>query len=371
MLAPHGAGAPIIDADAHVSIPEEMFAERLPASLRDRRPRLLDAGDGRRLWMIEGSLVPKPAGAGPGTPRGFNSGALQGAQDQYMTNVPGRLADMDREGVQVQVIYPDLLMVNAGILDPDLASAMARAYNDHIAERCAPAPERLRRVAVVALQDPIEAARELRRCMQELGCVGAVIPPLVGDRLLSHRDFEPFFEEADRLEAPIAIHGVTGVYPMPWSDLFTSYFGSRTVAVPVSYIVALVSLFDGHMLERYPSVRFGFFEAGGCSWAPFWIDRLDFYVRKRDARDTPASEWVRRGRLSFSCEPDEAALPTVVAALGSECILYGSDYPHGDSKWPETVSAVRSIPGLAPEAQERILGRNSLSFYRGLTVPAT
>jgi predicted TIM-barrel fold metal-dependent hydrolase len=72
----------------------------------------------------------------------------------------------------------------------------------------------------------------------------------------------------------------------------------------------------------------------------------------------------------FSCEPDEAALPQVVDALGDGCIMYASDYPHGDSKWPNTVSALRSIPGLTEQAQERILGTNAARFYQGLAVTA-
>lgn len=356
----------IIDADAHVAIPDELFAERLPASMQAKRPRMLTI-DGNHFWLIDGALAPRPTGHGPGTPRGFNTQGLIGAHDFYLDNPTGRLADMDREGVAAQVIYPDLLMVNPAIEDPDVASAVSHVYNDHVAERCASAPSRLTRVAVIALQDPAEATRELRRCIVDLGCVGAVLPPLIGRKLLDHRDFEPFFEEANRLEAAIAIHGVTGVYPLPWADLFDTWFGSRMVAVPLSYMVSMVSLFNGQMLERYPNVRFGFFEAGGCGWVPYWVERLDENIRGRTGKgSTLASEYVRSGRLFFSCEPDEQGLAQVATAVGDGCLLYASDYPHGDSKWPNTVGALRSIPGLPPESQERILSTNAQRFYRGL-----
>jgi hypothetical protein len=355
----------IIDADAHVSIPDELFVEKLPPSLRARGPRAIKLPEGR-FWLIEGQLAPKPSGRGPGTPRGFSAIGPPGAQDIFCTNIPGRLADMDREGIDVAVIYPELIIVNPGIEDPDMASAVSRVYNDHLAQQCAAAPERLKRVAVVGLQDPTEAAHELRRCMTELGCVGATIPPLVGGKLLDHRDFEPFFEEANRLDAPIAVHAVTGVYSMPWQDLFDTHFGSRMVAMPMAYMVDLVSLFNGHMLERYPNVRFAFLEAG-CGWAPYWIERLDEQIASRNPKDTPASEYLRQGRIAFSCEPDEHALPQVVEAIGDECVMYASDYPHGDSKWPHTVSALRSIEGLSDRSLERILGENALHFYSSLT----
>jgi predicted TIM-barrel fold metal-dependent hydrolase len=362
-------GTRIIDADAHVAIPPELYAERLPARLRARAPRMLTLEGGRHFWLIEGRLAPKPIGRGAGTPNGFNGEGL-GAQDYQLSNIPGRLADMDREGVWAQVLYPDLILVNPGIEDPEVAAEVARIYNDHAAERTAAAPERLLRVAVVALQDAAEAARELRRCVVELGCVGAVIPALVGDRLLNHRDFEPFFEEAERLGTPIAVHGVNGVYDVPWQDLFETYFGSRLVSVPMQYMVALGSVFEGQMLERYPSLRWGFFEAGGIGWVPYWIGRLDEHLARRERSAVPASEYVAQGRLVFSCEPDEMDLAETARAVGDHCILYASDYPHGDSKWPHTVDALRAIPGLSEESQERILGGNAARFYTRLTVAA-
>ncbi len=131
--------------------------------------------------------------------------------------------------------------------------------------------------------------------------------------------------------------------------------------------MALVSLFSGHMLERYPNLRFAFLEAG-CSWAPYWVARIDESLREREPGRVLASEYVRMGRIAFSCEPDEAALPQTIAALGDSCIMYASDYPHGDSKWPDTVRSIRGIPGLSEETLQRILADNAARFYRGITV---
>jgi hypothetical protein len=79
----------IVDADAHVSIPENLFLERFPASLQRCRPKRLVVDGDKFFWMVEGRLVPKPSGRGPGTPRGFTP---RGApKDHYLDNIPGRL----------------------------------------------------------------------------------------------------------------------------------------------------------------------------------------------------------------------------------------------------------------------------------------
>jgi predicted TIM-barrel fold metal-dependent hydrolase len=66
--------------------------------------------------------------------------------------------------------------------------------------------------------------------------------------------------------------------------------------------------------------------------------------------------------MVVSCEPGEIMLPAVVAAAGDKCIMYASDYPHGDSKWPHTVSSIRSA-GFSVDTQDRILGENAARLY--------
>jgi len=354
----------IIDADAHVSIPENLFADRFPAALQNRRPKRLTVDGDKFFWLVEGRMVPKPSGRGPGTARGFTPRG--GPKDHYLDNVPGRLQDMDQENVQIQVLYPDLVLVDPDIHDGELAGAMGRAFNDYAAEQCRSASARLKRVAVIALQDVNGAADELERAIVQLGCSGAVIAPFFGERMLSHPDFEEFFRRANDLKAAIAVHGVTGVYAMPWQDLFYNTFAAHMVAMPVAYMVTLTALFDGDLFEKYPNIRFAFLESG-CGWAPYWVHRLDEHLKNRKPGHTSASQLVRDGRIFFGCEPGEYHIPLVIAELGEGCLLYSSDYPHGDSKWPETVRMIREVPGVSESAQGKILGDNAARFY-GLTL---
>jgi predicted TIM-barrel fold metal-dependent hydrolase len=84
--------------------------------------------------------------------------------------------------------------------------------------------------------------------------------------------------------------------------------------------------------------------------------------RKTPKSRIKPSELFTAGRMVVSCEPGEIMLPAVIAATGDKCIMYASDYPHGDSKWPYTVSRIRSA-GFSVDTQDRILGENAARLY--------
>jgi predicted TIM-barrel fold metal-dependent hydrolase len=144
---------------------------------------------------------------------------------------------------------------------------------------------------------------------------------------------------------------------------------------------ATVSLVGGGIADLFPNLRFGLLETG-CGWLPYWIERMDemhergekdprmydgILNRKRPRNRTKPSELFAQGRMVVSCEPGEIMLPAVIAACGDQCIMYASDYPHGDSKWPETVSRIRSA-GFSEITEKRILGENAARLYK-LDVP--
>ena len=100
----------IIDADGHTHIPQEVFDNYLDKEFYRNRPRFVTFDDGRGFYLIEGRLVTKPFGWGPGTPgsiAAIRRGRLE-VKDHDLSNIPGRLADLDLEGIDLQVIYPNV-----------------------------------------------------------------------------------------------------------------------------------------------------------------------------------------------------------------------------------------------------------------------
>jgi predicted TIM-barrel fold metal-dependent hydrolase len=367
----------IVDADGHTQIPQEVFDNYLDKEFYRNRPRFVTFDDGRGFYLIEGRLITKPFGWGPGTPGSIaNSTPTLPVKDLDLSNVPGRLADLDLEGIDLQVIYPNVLMSINSLEHAGLATAIARAYNTWISERCAQGGGRLRFAAIVALQDPKAAAAELKHAVKSLGAVGVMVPGTIGTRTLDHPDLYPLWETVEQLDVGVGVHTVTGMYPTVGQELFDHFWGAKAVSMPLTLTTAMVSLVGGGVVDLFPKIRFGLLETG-CGWLPYWVERMDelhergeknprmydgVLSRKRPKSRMKPSDLFAQGRMVVSCEPGEIMLPAVIKTLGDKCIMYASDYPHGDSKWPETVSRIRSA-GLSVATQNRILGENAARLY--------
>src|SRR5262245_64371816 len=101
----------VIDGDGHCNEPRDVFDRYLEKEFRDRGPKVVDAGSLR--WMIEGKFLPRPVGTwGHGSASGFfgTSMASKGmaATSQSLDDISGRLKDLDKEGIDIQVAYPTL-----------------------------------------------------------------------------------------------------------------------------------------------------------------------------------------------------------------------------------------------------------------------
>jgi len=372
----------IIDADGHTHIPQEVFDNYLDKEYHRNRPRFVTFDDGRGCYIIEGRVIAKPFGWGPGTPGSIAGTVRTGkCKDWDLNNVPGRLEDLDLEGIDLQVIYPNVLMSINSWEHAGLATAVSRAYNTWIAEKCAQSGGRLRFAAVVALQDPNGAAQELERAVTSLGAAGVMVPGTIGARTLDHPDLYPFWETVEQLDVGVGVHTVTGMYPTVGQELFDHFWGAKAISMPLTLTTAMVSLVGGGIVDLFPRLRFGLLETG-CGWLPYWMERLDemhergekdprmydgILNRKRPEGRVKPSELFTEGRMVVSCEPGEIMLPAAIAACGDKCIMYASDYPHGDSKWPETVSRIRAA-GFSETTQRRILGENAARLYK-LGVP--
>jgi len=363
----------VIDADGHVLEPRAAFAH-LPD---DQRPRIETDGRGLDHVLIGNQEIFVGSLGMLGTPGAVVSDlanakpleeAIAGAFDPH-----ARLADLDVEGLDAAVLYPTVGLAYWAIADRDAAVAVVRAYNDWLASFCAADPTRLFGVAALPFQDPAVAAAELRRAHDELGFRAAFVRPNpCAGRTIVDPANEIVWETAEELGVAIGIHEgsqmaipTLGLDRPPYNALV---FHATSHAF--EHMMACAQLMAMGVMERHPGLRFVFLEAGG-GWAPYWIERLDHQVSRFGGyapamKLLPSEYFARQCWISF--EVDEHTLPLLAPVVGTDRIVWGTDYPHPDCTFPGMVKELRdAIAGLPDSDQARILGQNAIDLY-GLPV---
>jgi predicted TIM-barrel fold metal-dependent hydrolase len=373
-------GYRVVDADAHVIEPDDLWARYFDASLREHAPRHLN-----RAFAIQVDGVPINTPADWETETSAEQTARRderisatfrelfpAAYDRGFDAV-AQLADMDVEGVDLAFLYPSygLFATASSELDPVIAAATCRAYNNWLADFCGGDRDRLHGVGMLALQDPDAAAAEVLRVHDDLGfrAMFARPNPICG-RNLDDPAYEAVWKALSERQMTLGLHE-GGMPPLPQagSDRLTNAEQKHICSHPMEQMVAAVSLIYGGVLERFPGLRVAFLEAG-CGWVPFWLERMDDHYEKGLARDfgaandltQPPSEYFAR-QCYVSADADEAMLAPVIALLGDERIVFSTDYPHPDSKYPHAVESFLALPGVSDDSKRRILWDNARALY--------
>jgi uncharacterized protein len=361
----------IIDGDGHFFETEEMFDKHMEPSLRVYRPRLLSDDQGYNFWVVDGQTSykrPTVKGAGaPGTAappgKAIQAARRASAGSQTLTKIKERLDDLDKEAIDVQFLYPSFLLHVNAWPDGILAMGVCRAYNTWLAQACKQAPDRLKGVGVVSLQDPQGAAKELAR-IKDLGMTSVMINGTAGVNRLDHPDHEPFFAQADRLRMPIAVH-FSLQFPVV-DKLFEHHFPNRVLAGIFPIMAGLTSVLCSGLLDRYPHLKFAFLE-GGISWIPAHVERMDDHFENprygaRDLISHPPSDYLKSGRIFFGCEGNEPFLGRVVEELGENLFMYSSDYPHAD-RTEGTARHLEERTDIPAPVRRKLLEDNARRFY--------
>jgi predicted TIM-barrel fold metal-dependent hydrolase len=282
-----------------------------------------------------------------------------------------QLQAMDRAGVDRCFLFPTLTLLLIAVegLSPERAEAFARAYNHWLRDYCRLAPERLLPAGVLSLRDPAGAVRELER-VAGLGWKAVVVlPNPVEGRTLGHPAYEPVWAACERHSLGVAIHTSThSRLPTGGTDRFETHYAQHACAHPMEQMMAFLALLEGGVLERHPSLRVAFIEAG-CGWVPYWLWRLDEGL---EASTREVSENIRmkpsdyfRRQCFVSVDPDEPYLADVVRQLGPDPLLFGSDFPHPDSRL-DTVDRAAALCSRLPEGVLRKLFHENAARFRGV-----
>ena len=384
------SGHEIVDADRHVIEPIDMWAERLPARWRHHAPRLVYSDRSEtlvqrvaRLGATDGT-VPLPPELFIGEARAQHQLeeaariciARQSIQRMHhlraSSHPAGQVGEMDRAGVDLAFLLPThgLYVTSVDDMDPALSAAFAQAWNNWIHDFVAHAPDRLQPVALMPRHDVDDMVAEVERIASFGWTALTLRPNPVAGRTVGDPALRPFWEAVVHHDLAVAFHEGTHARTRTVSyDRFHSRFGMHACSHPMEAQMAFLSLLEGGVLERHPTLRVGFLEAG-AGWLPYWLWRLD-HVEWRQLKGEvagavrmPPSEYFRR-QCWVAVEPDEPGLSLVAECVGADRLLLGTDFPHLDHEDTMLDEILGGSTGLSDDVLPGLLGANARAFYFG------
>jgi uncharacterized protein len=369
-------GLKILDSDMHLMEPVDLWERYLDSKFKSEAPRGLTSENVRDLRMAhpDGQLWGLPQTHGR---RNSNQGhnfrknqGIYGSHAERGWTAEVQLEAMDIEGIDVAVLYPTrgLQVLAEPSMEPQFAAALARAYNNWLYDFCEKDPNRLLGAGMISPFDIDEARVEIKRCVKELGFRAIFMRSNITNGRNWYDDYyEPLWSLLEELEIPLGFHESSSTAGRQIGDNFEPNFMlRRVVAQPMEQMLGLVSFCSGGVLARHPQLRVAFLEAN-CTWLPWLLWRLDEgWEREGDiwAKDLTMapSEYFKR-QVFVSVEPDEAGVKYVIDYIGTERLVFSTDYPHGDSKFPHAVESFLRLE-ISQDDKRKILWDNCAEFYR-------
>jgi predicted TIM-barrel fold metal-dependent hydrolase len=374
---PADLGVPVVDADAHVNEPPDLWQSRVPEHLRDRAPKVLHTDDGD-FWSFENGERSRPLGLT--ATAGLSPNQFRPTGLRYDEIRPGsfdakaRLHDLDLDGIGAQVLYPSVTLSGARLYasDRELQLACTRAYNDWLAELCTEGEGRLVGQAILPTTGVDDAIAETERAL-ELGHRGVVISCFPNGTLAPDPDDARFWALAQEARLPVAVHIGSFVPARPdmkWPDTtelsFLGIAGSAKAgsqAIPVT-----CSLIFSGIFEQFTELRIVLVESN-IGWIPTLCEQLDdMFLRYRFF--TGAEHRMRR--LPSEVVRENFWATFMIDTVGMdlrhrmniEHLMWSTDYPHTGSDWPMSRWTMeRNFRGLPIDEVRAMASRNCAELY--------
>ena len=418
----------VFDADSHVVEPPELWEKYLDPEYRTLGKHALWRHEGRTgSYLKVNGKISRDTG-NPNLPRyalwrpGMNWEAIgqldphtphrmtEGASDPQ-----ARLSDMDVMGVDQALLYPTWFAEGFFLVrDPDVAYALARAYNDWIADFCNTAPHRLFAAAILPLQNMDFALEELQRVTRMPPFRAVFIRPMfVEGRYLNHPYYDPLWAALERFGITAAVHATPGMWNPEWTShgpFFekikdrlvqpalpgggggpyaggssgapgtTTFSGATPLGHPLAPILA--NWLDNHMfvastligftvMERYPAMKV-VVAHGKASWMQEVLEKMEASTRvipllhHYPVSTEPEALW-EHGNVMLGFDAEERMIQKLPQDFAAK-VVWGSRYPQHDATSASDAIA-RLRRAAVPEALiARMMGANAVAQF-GIAPP--
>lgn len=369
----------IVSADAHVLEPTHIWDEWLPAQHRAKAPKLVKDAEGGDAWLFAGAAEPDPIGlvTTPGLP--WDQFRWTGVT--YDEARPGcydgaaRLADMDVDGVDAEILFPPQRTIGhfLGDDDDEFVRAGVDAYNRFLWEEfCAPDRSRLVGMAQIGSTGVDDAVETLRKA-RATGFKGVVIScwPSGGDAVSDADD--AFWAAAADEAMPVCIHiNLIGRATRQRARGSASRITAGAKAVGgLSGVFGVVPNIIGQLIftgvfERFPALHVSMIETG-VGWIAHFLEQMDDrYWRNRSWGEIPLSEppsFYWRRNMSATFITDRWGIATR-HGVGVDTIMWSTDYPHHGNDWPYSRKAIDdTMGGIPADERDRIVAGNAVRIF--------
>ena len=282
-----------------------------------------------------------------------------------------RRVELDADGVAGEIIFPQMAPFGAGLMqyrrkvDPEQNLAGVQAYNRWLADLCNTNIARHAGVALINVDDIDVSVQEIRAA-KEMGLWGGILlPTSTGDHPFYHHPrYAPLWAVCEELDMPI--HSHSGWSP-DYGDVETATAMYITEVDMWAHRPFAAMMWSG-AFERHPKLKFILTETG-CSWILETLRVLEFKAANpifkyftKDLSLSPTEYFQRNCYIGASFMPDHEGRDR--HRIGLDKLMWGSDYPHLEGTWPNTMEALRNVFGEYPEDEIRkLLGLNAAEVY--------
>ncbi len=350
-------GTVIVSADSHM-LETDLWVDRFPEHLKAQAPRMEFRDGGYQLTVNGKQMTPSPVAAALCTSLECTPG---------FTDVAARLRDLDIEGVEKELIFPQRLFGLYMFGKMMNRAETFGAYNEHIAEACAEGGGRLFPVMVPNYWDMSQAGASVTRCA-ELGARCLMVPIKPGEddagEPIQYSDpkLDPLWDAVSESGVPLCFHigeaiptaapGAAGTFVLTQMQGFRHIWGQLTF---------------GGVFDRFPKLRVVFVEGGICWVASMLHDADMIYnsfptVMNPKLAHPPSWYWFNHCYATFMTDPAGLEL---LHRIGPERVMWSSDYPHQESTFGYTRSAIQAVfDATTVENAQKILGKTALDLFR-------
>ena len=353
------AGTEVFSSDNHISLSEDIFFERFPDSMKDRAPR---------VRYVDGAYV---VTAGVDTPLHPDFLRVLTQYDSmpgsHLGDLAARLAALDADATAKELAFPNAVLALVGWPDREVREACFRVYNEYIADFQQRSGDRVYGVGIINWWDP-EGARRTVNEVKALGLKTFLMPLFPGNDLQKQpidyagTAMDPVWDAIEATGLPVSFH--IGENPPQTPNEFNSLpVGMMQSVSPFRDVFG--KLIFGGILDRHPSLKIGFFEAG-INWVPSALQDAKHigasfeHLSNLKLKHEPQWYWDNHMCASFIVDPLGLDL---IDRIGVERAMWSTDFPHNESTYGYSPNSIASVvDALGPEAAKAVVSTNIKRF---------